>query len=205
MNLKFNNTYSQKNHNNLVLNLPNFEYVHKELMKSGVKLKLFWKEYVEDCCSSRKAPYKYSQYCKLYQDHVDKNRMTKHIQHKPGDKLMVDWTGATLPLYDLITGTTCKHYLFVASLPFSMYCYAEATLTMKEEDWINAHINMYEYFGGSTRLHIPDNLKTAILSNRKFEDPITNSSYQELADYYKSALLQARVILHEIRPQLRVM
>lgn len=157
--------------------MPDYDFVHKELLKSGVTLKLLWEEYVESCRNSRQAPYKYSQYCKLYQEHVDRNRLTMHIQHKPGDKLMVDWTGTTLPLYDRLTGTMCKVYLFVGSLPFSMYCYAEATLTMKEEDWINVHINMYEFLGGSTRLLIPDNLKTAILSNKKLEDPVSNRSY----------------------------
>ena len=69
---------------------------------------------------------------------------------------MVDWVGTTLPLYDKLTGKSCKVYLFVATLPFSMYSFAKACLTMKEEDWINVHISMYEYFGASTRLIIPD-------------------------------------------------
>ncbi|WP_312711951.1 hypothetical protein [Proteiniclasticum ruminis] len=60
---------------------------------------------------------------------------------------MVDWVGTTLPLYDKITGRSAKVSLFIATLPFSMYSYAQACLTMKEEDWINAHVNMWEYFG----------------------------------------------------------
>lgn len=66
-----------------------------------------------------------------------------HIQHKPGDKLMVDWTGTALLLYDKVSGHSSKVYMFVATLPFIMYCYAQACRTMKEEDWINAHIAMY--------------------------------------------------------------
>lgn len=65
---------------------------------------------------------------------------------------------------------------------------------MKEEDWINANVAMYEYFGGVTRLLTPDNLKVGILSNRKYEDPVANRAYQELADYYHTALLPARVL-----------
>jgi hypothetical protein len=65
---------------------------------------------------------------------------------------------------------------------------------MKEEDWINAHISMYEYFGGVTRLLIPDNLKVGILSNKKHKDPVVNRAYQELADHYQTALLPARVL-----------
>ena len=116
------------------------------------------------------------------------------IQHKPGDKLMVDWAGTALLLYDKVSGNSSKVYLFVATLPFSMYCYAQACRTMKEDDWINAHIAMYEFFGGSTRILTPDNLKVGILSNRKYEDPVVNRSYQELADHYHTALLPVRVL-----------
>lgn len=173
---------------------PDYDYIHKELLKNGVTLKLLWEEYVDSCRHSEKPPYMYSQFCKLYQDHVNRNRLTMHIHHKPGDKIMVDWVGTPLPLFDKITGTSCKVYLFVATLPFSMYCYAKACLTMKEEDWINAHINMFEYLGASTRLLIPDNLKVGVLSHKKYEDPVINRAYQELADHYRAALLPARVL-----------
>ena len=56
---------------------------------------------------------------------------------------------------------------------------------------------MYDYFGVSTRLLISDNLKTRILSNKKYEDPIVNRAYQELADYYQTAVLPARVLAPE--------
>ncbi len=173
---------------------PDFPYIHKELLKNGVTLKLLWQEYVDNCRDSGKPPYGYSQYCKLYQDYVVQNKLTMHIQHKPGDKLMVDWAGTTLSLYDKVTGNSSKVYLFVATLPFSMYCYAQACRTMKEEEWINAHIAMYEFFGGATRILTPDNLKVGILSNRKYEDPVVNRSYQELADHYHTALIPARVL-----------
>ena len=37
---------------------------------------------------------------------------------------------------------------------------------------------MYEFFGGTTRILTPDNLKVGILSNRKYEDPVINSSFR---------------------------
>ena len=49
-----------------VLVTPDFSYIHKELLKSGVTLKLLWEEYIDTCRSSGKPPYMYSQYCKLY-------------------------------------------------------------------------------------------------------------------------------------------
>ena len=174
--------------------LPDFAYVHRELLKDGVTLKQLWEEYMMDCCESGELYFRYSQFCKRYKDYVDTNRLTMHIQHKPGEKLMVDWAGTTIPLYNPVTGVVSKTYLFVCTLPFSMYCYAEAFMDMKEPSWIQAHIHALSFFGGSTRILVPDNLKTGIISNRKHEDPVTNKAYQELADYYEMTILPARAL-----------
>lgn len=173
---------------------PDYDYIHKELLRDGVTLRILWEEYVDQCRDAQKPPYMYSQFCKKYSDFVDSNHLTMHIQHKPGDKLMVDWAGTKLQIYDRVTNETCNCYLFVATLPFSMYCYAEACMTMKEPDWINAHIHMFQFFGGSTKLLVCDNLKTGVLKNKKHEDPVLNRSYRELADHYGTALLPARVL-----------
>jgi len=73
-----------------------------------------------------------------------------HINHKPGDKLMVDWFGTTMSIYDEYTGEETKVYLFEATLPFSMYCYVQACHIMKINDWIDCHINAFNYFDGVT-------------------------------------------------------
>ena len=173
---------------------PDYELIHKELLKSGVTLKLLWEEYVADCRQARKPYLMYSQYCKRYRDFVDLHRLTMHIHHKPGERLMVDWAGTTLPLHNPATNALSKAYLFVATLPFSMYCYAEACRDMKEASWIQAHIHLLDFLGGSARLLVSDNLKTGILVHRKHEDPIANRAYQELANHYGMALLPARVL-----------
>ena len=174
--------------------MPDFEKIHKELLRDGVTLRLLWEEYASTCSEAKQPPYMYSQFCKLYSDYVDKNRLTMHLQHKPGDKCMVDWAGTTMYIYDRITAEPCKCYLFVATLPFSMYCYAEACISMKQEDWINAHVHMFQYFGGVTRLLVSDNLKTGVISHKKGEDPVMNRCYQELAGHYGTTLLPTRVL-----------
>lgn len=167
--------------------------LHKELLKAGVTLKLLWEEYLDGCREAKQPAYQYSQFCKLYRDYVVKHRLTMHITHKPGEKIMVDWAGTSIFLKNSEDGRPIKTYLFVAVLPFSMYAYAKACLTMKEEDWINAHVQMYTYFGASTRLLVPDNLKTGILHHRKHEDPVINRAYQELVEHHHAAILPARV------------
>lgn len=117
-----------------------------------------------------------------------------HIRHKPGDKMMADWTGKTLQLHNPMTGAVSKAYLFVRTLPFSMYCFAEAFADMKKQSWINANIYTVQFFGGVARLLIPDNLKKGIVANRKHEDPVVNRAYREFADHYRTAILSARVL-----------
>ena len=63
---------------------------------------------------------------------------------------------------------------------------------MKTENWLNCHVHAFDYFGGVARLLIPDNCKTATLSNTRY-DVILNRSYQELAEHYGTAIVPARV------------
>ena len=67
-----------------VLVMPDFEKIHKELLRHGVTLRLLWEEYVDACHEAKQPPYMYSQFCKRYADHVDQNRLTMHIQHRLG-------------------------------------------------------------------------------------------------------------------------
>ena len=48
-------------------------------------------------------------------------------------------------------------YVFVAALSSSQYAYVEAFLSMNQESWIAAHVNAYQFFGGVTRILVPDN------------------------------------------------
>lgn len=63
---------------------------------------------------------------------------------------------------------------------------------MKAENWLSCHVHAFDYFGGVTRLLIPDNCKTAIVSNTRHE-LVLNRSYQELAEYYGTAIVPARI------------
>lgn len=77
-------------------------------------------------------------------------------------------------------------------LPCSCYTYAEACEDMKTENWLNCHVHAFSYFGGVARLLIPDNCKTATTANTRYETML-NRSYQELAEYYGTAIVPARI------------
>jgi transposase len=171
---------------------PDYSFIHKELATPGVNLSLLWTEYCEDAYSTGKTPYMYSQFCDKYRHWARLTKATMRIQHKPGDAMQVDWAGNTLKLYDRYTADTTDVYLFVAVLPCSCKAYVEACENMKSECWLSCHSHAYSYFGGVTRLLIPDNLKTGIVKNTRYET-IINRSYQELAEYYGTAIVPCRV------------
>ena len=182
------------NHNEIFnYTMPDFEYIHKELLKPGVTLKLLHDEYVASCKRSNKPYFKSTAFKNHYREYVSKNSLTMHISHKPAKKMMVDWAGTTMEVVDRYTGEVFKAYIFVATLPFSMYTYIEATPDMKIANWLLCHVHAYEYFGGVTKILVPDNLKTGVISNKKYEDPNFNKAYQEMADYYGTAIIPARV------------
>lgn len=171
---------------------PDCEYIHRELAKKGVNLTLLHSEYKDKCASSGFVPYQYTQFCEIYRNWARKSKATMRIHHKPGDAMEVDWAGGTLPITAPMTGDTVPAYLFVSVLPCSCYAYAELCSDMKSENWLLCHAHAYEYFGGVPRLLIPDNLKTGVIKNTRF-DTILNRSYEELANHYGTAIVPARV------------
>ena len=173
--------------------LPDYEAIHAELLKPGVTLQLLWEEYVESARSVNRPFYHRSYFFEQYKNYVSRNSLAMHINHKPGDRLQVDWDGKKLYVNDRYTGEVNEANIFVATLPFSMKSYVRACPNMKIDEWIRCHIEAFRYFEGVTRLLVPDNLKTGIISNRKYEDPITNKAYQEMADYYDTVILPTRV------------
>lgn len=104
----------------------------------------------------------------------------------------MDWTGQTMSIKDHITGEDIPAYVFVSVLPCSQYAYVEAFLSMETENWITAHIHAFQFYGGVTRIIVPDNLKTGVVRASRTE-PILNRTYQEMAEHYQTTIIPARV------------
>jgi transposase len=173
---------------------PDLEHIHKELMKSGVTIKLLWSEYCEECRFSNEIPIMYSQFCYHYQKFAETKRASMHIPRKPGEQVEVDWCGQTASIVDRDTGEIIPVYVFVTALSYSQYAYVEAFLSQDLECWISAHVNMYRFYGGVTRILIPDNLKTGVEKASWYDrDPVINKTYHEMAEHYNTAVIPARV------------
>ena len=172
--------------------IPDYPRIHRELAKKGVTLSLLWTEYCMEARNAGKTPYMSTQFNDNYHKWARVSKATMRIQHKPGDTMEVDWAGATIDIYDSVTGEVTPAYLFVAVLSCSCYVYAEICINMKSDTFINCHVHAYEYFGGVTRLLIPDNLKTGITRNTRYETAIPRA-YKEMAEHYNTAIVPARV------------
>lgn len=142
--------FPERHQSEVLYTLPDYEKIHKELQGVGVTLKLLWQEYVDHCKDTNGIPVGYTKFCEDYQRHIDQYRLTNHLKHKSGVSIQVDWSGSTMDLLDTDTGELITVYLFVGTLPYSQYTYVEPTLDMKSDTWLRCHMNMFEYFGGTT-------------------------------------------------------
>ena len=167
---------------------PDYANMHEELKRKGVTKQLLWEEYQQRHGDNG---YQYSQYCQRYRDWVLTLKRSMRQVHKAGEKLFIDYCGPTINVVNPRTGEICHAQIFVATLGASNYTYAEATRSQKKADWIESHINAFEFFGGVPEILVPDNLKSAVTKACRYE-PKINESYLHLAQHYKTVIIPAR-------------
>jgi len=173
--------------NKCISSQPDMEYIFREMKKKNVTLLLLWEEYKRDHPDG----IMYSQFCERYRQFKSDQRLTLHKEHKAGEEAETDWAGSTLPYTNRHTGEMKPAFLFVAVLPASAYPFAYAYPHQKMSSWIDAHIRMYEFFGGVPKFTISDNTKTAVSKPDRF-DPVLNRTYQEMAQHYHTTLMPTR-------------
>lgn len=137
----------------------------------------------------------YSQYCRRYQQWAESTGKTVTMVqiHEPGKELYVDWIGDTMDcVSDPLTGQRHTAHFFVAALGCSGYPYVEAFPNEGLENWLSANVHALEYIGGTPRVIIPDNCKTAV-TKANYYDPKVNPAYWDMAKHYNVAIIPARV------------
>ena len=67
--------------------LPNFDYIKKELLRSGVNKKLLWTGYMEECRLSGESPLMYSQFCYHIQQDEQKRVQPCILTESPVSRL----------------------------------------------------------------------------------------------------------------------
>jgi transposase len=171
---------------------PDFQLIHRELTRPGVTLLVLWNEYVSKTRTQGGVPYQYSFFNEQYRKWAHVNGATMTVPRSPGESVEVDWAGDPMGYLDPLTGAPCRGWLFVAALSYSAFGYVEACPDMSLDSWITAHVNAFDWFGGSARLLIPDNLRAGVSKPDRYE-PVLNPAYEALAEHYGTAVIPARV------------
>ncbi len=167
---------------------PDFAAIHQELKRAGVTLQLLWEEYREE----QACGYGYSRFCELYNRWRKKLHPSMRQHHRAGEKTFIDFSGKKPHYIDPSTGEEIETELFVATLGASNFTYAEATESQELVHWVKAHTRMVKYFGGSSEIWIPDNLKSGITTPCRYEAEV-NRTYQDMAEHYGAVVIPARV------------
>jgi transposase len=168
--------------------LPDFSSIHQQLRQHRhLTLQLLWEEYRE----ANSDGYRYSRFCYLYQRWRSKLDVVLRQEHKAGEKVFIDWAGATIPVHDRHTGLAWQAPLFVAAMGASSYTWAEATRDQQMEAWLTAHVHTFEYFGGIPALAVPDNTKTGVTKAHRY-DPDLNPTYYNFALHCGFGIVPAR-------------
>jgi len=169
--------------------LPDFANVHIELRNKIVTLTLLHEEYIQSCPGNK--GYGFTWFCNHYRAYARKINPSMHLTHKAGEKIFIDFSGRTVDIVNPKNGIITKAELFIGVLPASGYPFVKAIASQKKRDFIEAHCDMFEYFGGVSELLVPDNLKSAVIKADNY-DPDINPDYAAVARHYGSAVMPAR-------------
>lgn len=168
---------------------PDWLSLHRELISDkDLTIMLLWQEYKE----KEPSGYQYSQFCDLFRTWRKSLDLCMRQEHRPGEKLFVDYCGRTVPIVDPATGEVRDAQVFVAVMGASNFTYVEATFSQGLADWTGSHVRAFEFFGGVPRAVVPDNLRSAVKKPCRYE-PLINPTYQEMAGHYGVAIVPARV------------
>jgi transposase len=166
---------------------PDWPSQIREMKRSGVTLQILWEEYRQ----IHPDGYQYSRFCDLYRAFEKRVSPTMRQHHVAGDKTFVDYSGKKVDIINPETGEVLEAEIFVAVLGASNYTYAETTWTQSLPDWIGAHVRMFDFMGGCSKLLVPDNLKSAV-NKPSFYDPEINRTYGRMAEHYGIGIMPAR-------------
>ncbi len=167
---------------------PAWADIHQELQThKDLTLQLVWQEQRE----ANPDGYGYSRFCDLYRRWLKKLDLVLRQEHRAGEKMFVDYAGATIPIQDPQSGESHAAAVLVAVLGASSYTFAEATSGQDLRSWIGSHMRAFEFFGGVTEVVVPDNLKSAV-SHPSYYEPDLNPTYRDLGEHYGVAIIPAR-------------
>lgn len=164
------------------------DYLVSELKRVGVTKGLLWQEYRQQCPEG----YSYSQFCFHLSQHLIAAKPSMVLHHQAAEKLFIDFAGKKHSYVDIDTGEVMECQVFVACLPYSDYSFAMAVRSQSIHDFIYALTCCLNDLGGTPKVLVPDNFKSAIVKANRYE-PDVNQALEDFANHYDITVVPARV------------
>jgi transposase len=164
-----------------------FETCSKELSQTGVTRQLLWLEYKE----ANPDGYNYSQYCYHFQNFLHSKDISMHLEHTPGEEIMIDFAGERPTFIDQETGEVIECQLFIAVLPFSGMIFCFVVPSQKTLYFVRCINEMVVFFGGISKIVICDNFRTAVTRTSKYDPVFTDVCYQ-LSEHFHNVFQTTR-------------
>ena len=179
--------------------LPNWDEVCQELRCKRVTLLQLRREYKDKYPNGLG----YTQFCTRCRAHVKQISPVMKQVHKACEKTFVDYAGMTVPWFDPTTGEIHEAEIFVGCLGASQYTFVEPAASQQLHDWIGSHIRMWAYFGGVSKITVPDNLKSGVTKSHRFY-PDINRNHQTLVSTMGLQLCLPDLVHQKIKLRLKM-
>jgi transposase len=154
----------------------------QQLLERGLGPRLVWQKLGEqpDFTGSESAVYRLCAKLKAAQP----PDVAVRIETAPGEVAQVDF-GEVTKLFDPLTQTVRRTWVFTMVLGWSRHLYAEFVFDQTLPTWLVCHQHAFEFFGGVPKRVVLDNLKAAIIRAYTQDKEVeVTRAYAECAEHY---------------------
>lgn len=176
---------SSKNNEEILLLIP--DYI-KRLSKVGTTREQLWEEYRIDNPDG----YSYGEFCRKIKNFKRIGNATLNFTHKAAEVMQVDFAGKGIDYVDTLTGELKKAQILVCVLPFSKMLFVIALKSQNTEDFIYGITCAINYFGGTPKRILSDNLKSYVTKANNYCPTFSELAVQ-LSSHYNVELDATRV------------
>lgn len=164
---------------------PDWQAVFIQNTQQDLDLIDIWKDYVDVVGESKALGY--SAFCDNYRKFkkhlpVDLIEGYLALDWTPGEYIQIDYSGDGIRIVDR-EGKVSEAQIFVASLPFSSYIFAYATVDQTRDSWLEAMIMMFRHLDGVPRYLLLDNTKSLVCKASKF-NPLLSQDFKNFCRHY---------------------
>lgn len=166
---------------------PDWAWVHEEMKRPDATLEQLWREWRQSCPDG----IAYTQFSLGYRVWTRNLHVVMRKVHRPGEKLFVDFAGRTVEIRSADGAPSTFAQIFVAVLGYSNYSFVYAVPSQTTPDWVQCHVQCFEFLGGAPAWVVSDNLKAAVW-RRERDRVVLNPTYRSCLQHYETAAAPTR-------------